>query len=254
MPNVPQVSWSESDPQGSENIALGDNRIRELKTQVREVIAVDHEFALSGQTATTGQHYRVTLQEQANLGTGAVGTTILGSQTVSGKGELVYTDEDNTDVQITSSGFIRAASLSTVPIAQGGTGVTTLAALGSLFFPIGSVLTFGVSTNPNTLLGFGTWTAIAGRVIVGIDAGQTEFDTLDETGGAKTVDISHTHPINSAAGAYGDGGAVDGGISRSGTEFSNKVSGNTITTSSSGSTTTSVLQPYIVKYVWQRTA
>jgi hypothetical protein len=54
-------------------------------------------------------------------------------------------------------------------------------------WPVGSVFISVVSTNPNTLLGGGTWAAFgAGRVLVGIDAGQTEFDTVEENGGAKT--------------------------------------------------------------------
>jgi hypothetical protein len=52
-----------------------------------------------------------------------------------------------------------------------------------------------VSTNPATLLGYGTWAAIAtGRVIVGLDGGDAAFDTVEETGGSKT----HTHAGHSA--------------------------------------------------------
>ena len=101
---IPTVSMDETSPAGSQAKSLGDNRIREYKTQNREVMEVDHEYPISGQSATAGQHKQVTLQEQADLGTGAVGATILGSQTISGKGELVYTDEDNNDVQITNAG------------------------------------------------------------------------------------------------------------------------------------------------------
>jgi len=55
-------------------------------------------------------------------------------------------------------------------------------------FPIGSVFIAVVSTNPATLLGYGTWSAFgAGRVLVGLDAGDADFDTAEETGGAKTV-------------------------------------------------------------------
>lgn len=56
-------------------------------------------------------------------------------------------------------------------------------------YPVGSVyINAGSSTNPNTLLGFGTWEAFgAGRVLVGLNASDTDFDTLEETGGAKTV-------------------------------------------------------------------
>lgn len=73
---------------------------------------------------------------------------------------------------------------------------TTAAAV----WPVGSVFIAVVSTNPATLLGFGTWVAFAaGRVLVGIDANQVEFDTVEETGGAKTHTLvtaempSHTH-------------------------------------------------------------
>jgi hypothetical protein len=54
-------------------------------------------------------------------------------------------------------------------------------------YPIGSIYTSVVSTNPNTLFGFGTWAAFAaGRVLVGLDSGDTDFDIVEETGGSKT--------------------------------------------------------------------
>jgi len=119
---IPSVSISESSPAGSDNISLGDNRIREWKTQNREILEVDHEYPSSGQSATAGQHKQVTLQEQADLGTGAVSATIFGSQTIGGKGELVYTDEDDNDVQITTQGYLH------VNIVQDGTQTKTNAA------------------------------------------------------------------------------------------------------------------------------
>jgi microcystin-dependent protein len=71
-------------------------------------------------------------------------------------------------------------------------------------YPVGSIYTSVVSTNPATLFGVGTWAAFgAGRVLVGRDASQTEFDTVEETGGAKTHTLtssempSHTHTQNS---------------------------------------------------------
>lgn len=110
MANVPTTAWDETSPAGSDNISQGDNKIRELKTQIREVINVDHDFPSSGQDTDVGQHKKVTLQEQDDLGTGDVGATILGSQTVGGKGELVYTDEDDNDIQLTSGGSIGSAT------------------------------------------------------------------------------------------------------------------------------------------------
>lgn len=64
-------------------------------------------------------------------------------------------------------------------------------------WPVGSIyINAGVSTNPATLLGFGTWTAFgAGKMIIGIDGADADFDSLADTGGAKTSTslIAHTH-------------------------------------------------------------
>ena len=114
-------------------------------------------------------------------------------------------------------------------------------------YPVGIVVTLGVSTNPATLFGFGTWTAIAGKVIVGIDAGQTEFDTLDETGGEKThtltIDEMPAHTHSNGATARNSTSNDAGGYAQVGT-----------TGSTGGGQAHNNLQPYIVKYVWQRTA
>lgn len=70
-----------------------------------------------------------------------------------------------------------------------GTGGITLDDVFDLFYPIGSLFMSTLTTNPGTLLGRGTWTAFGkGRAIVGLDAGgDADFDTSEETGGAKTV-------------------------------------------------------------------
>jgi len=53
-------------------------------------------------------------------------------------------------------------------------------------YPIGAIYISVDDTTPDTLFG-GTWSAIgAGRVLVGIDAGDVDFDTVEEPGGAKT--------------------------------------------------------------------
>ena len=79
---------------------------------------------------------------------------------------------------------------------------------GTNAFPIGSVFLSVVITNPATLLGYGTWASFgAGRVLVGWDGADTDFDTAEEVGGAKTKAISahagaavtdhaaHTHDV-----------------------------------------------------------
>ena len=248
---VPTTSWSESSPAGSDNISLGDNRIKEMKTQLREVIGVDHDFPSSGQADDNGQHLRVTLQEQEDIGTGAVGTAILGSQTIATRGELVYTNEDDADIQITKGAFTYP-SQSTV--------LADWAVIMNMIYPVGSVVTLGVSTNPATLYGVGTWTAIAGKVIVGIDGTQTEFDTLNETGGAKTVTLdttmipSHNHNIANCTkkGNFANWDATSGSLINSSGYGTPYVTVNTENTG--GGQAHSNLQPYIVKYCWERTS
>lgn len=114
-----------------------------------------------------------------------------------------------------------------------------LASVMNVIYPIGIVITLGVATNPSTLLGVGTWTAIEGKVIVGINAGEADFAdgdfrTLDNAGGAKKS--TGTSGVPSAT-VNRDIGAESCG---SGTHTHDTV--------------TNVLQPYIVKYIWQRTA
>jgi hypothetical protein len=252
---VPTTALNENTPAGSDQINAGDNRIREYKVQNREIMAVDHDYPTSGSTVTAGQHKKVTLQEQADLGTGAVGTTILGSQTVSGKGELVYTDEDDNDVQITTGGKIKAENLAGVyPAAN----VAALATMMNLIYPVGYVITLGVSTNPGTLLGVGTWTAIAGKVIVGIDATQTEFDTLNETGGAKAVTLTaaqsgvpaHVHSVGYSNSDQGSNTGVGQGNGVAVVAYGDTLANSAANASASHEN----MPPYIVKYCWERTA
>lgn len=124
-------------------------------------------------------------------------------------------------------------------------------------YPVGSIYTNATNaTNPATLIGFGTWVAFgAGKVPVGIDSGDADFDTAEETGGAKTHTLttselpSHTHTASVIRGGGGPAGA-DFGAKEGG-----PVDSNTATTNSTGSGQShNNLQPYIVVYMWKRTA
>ena len=123
-----------------------------------------------------------------------------------------------------------------------------------LIYPVGSIyINANTSANPATYLGIGTWVRYGeGRVIVGQNSSESEFDTLNETGGAKTHTLSvselpaHTHTINFTAQGDAFGGTP---------AMSVQSGGLTKTTSSTGSGSAhNNLQPYIVAYVWKRSA
>lgn len=95
---------------------------------------------------------------------------------------------------------------------------TKLAATLAAVYPVGSIYTNATNpANPSTLLGFGTWTAFgAGRVPVGIDTTQAEFDTIGEVGGAKThtLGISEIPNVTGNATLHGgENGTLIGGVS-----------------------------------------
>ena len=139
---------------------------------------------------------------------------------------------------------------------SGSTIVSEAGTPASSAWPIGSVFIAVVSTNPNTLLGFGTWSAFgAGRVLVGLDSGDTDFDTVEETGGAKTVTLdttmipAHAHVENAPSSA--SSGAMKFGID---TNASGSQDAGISTASTGGGLAHANVQPYIVVYMWKRTA
>ena len=128
-------------------------------------------------------------------------------------------------------------------------------------YPIGSIyMNASNSANPASLLGFGTWVSFgSGRVLTGLDSSQSEFNAIGETGGAKTSAHTltlaqipaHTHNIGNRASAFTDGHAtLDQELVGNGST----IVGTTKSTGSGGSHSHSTLQPYIVVYMWKRTA
>jgi hypothetical protein len=141
-----------------------------------------------------------------------------------------------------------------------------------VLFPVGAIYTATVSTNPATLLGFGTWTAFgAGRTIIGNGGGFTAGST---GGSADAIVVSHTHTATSTVTDSGhthvvnlNASGLDGANNNSYREGNSSATNTTTTNSattgitvattvaSSGSSGTNAnLPPYIVVYMWQRTA
>lgn len=128
----------------------------------------------------------------------------------------------------------------------------------NMFYPVGSVYeTMDSSFDPNEKWG-GTWERIKGRVLVGVDEDDDDFNTSEKIGGEKAHTLvvnelpSHTHTnyakrtnitINNSGNTH-----VTCHRSNSGATVGNNI----------GSTGEGVahnnLQPYITCYIWKRTA
>ena len=170
----------------------------------------------------------------------------------------------------------------------GQTSLHSHAGGGGQAFPVGSVFISVVSTNPNTLLGYGTWSAIAaGKMLIGLDSGDITMDAAEETGGAKTKTIaqanlpnistgagtSHNHTQNAHSHILGElrsatTGAASTYIARSAdtssTVGTDKSTNTAIATNQAeaahthslggSGTALDVMNPFFVVYMWKRTA
>jgi len=201
------------------------------------------------------------------------------------KGTEIDTEFNNIATAIATKADLASPTLTGTPTLPTGTIATTQsygnsstavattafvqAALAAMY-PVGSIYTnASVSTNPATLLGFGTWTAFAaGRVMVGFDSGNSLFDTAEETGGsADAITVSHTHTATvtdpghlhtqteynqPGIGNAGGGGARVNAVTANTGSATTGISVAISTTGSSG--TNANYQPYITVYMWKRTA
>lgn len=139
-------------------------------------------------------------------------------------------------------------------------------------WPVGSVFIGVVATSPATLLGGGTWSQIAGgRMLVGQTAGDADFDVAEETGGAKTVTLqvsempshthvqdAHSHIITSqtattgAATSYEHGALDTSSAEAEATETT--ATSVAVNQNTGGGGAHNNMPPYLVVYIWKRTA
>ena len=246
-------------------------------------------------------------------------STVIGNTTAAGTGVAipagktmtVWSDGTNFSQQNTHLISPSMSGTPTAPTAAYGTSTTQLsttafvqAALQALY-PIGSIYSSTVSTNPGTLFGFGTWVAYAaGRVLIGTDG--STYAAGATGGSADAITVAHTHTATStftgsALGTHTHTGTTNTGGTHThtyktyglgnsglqGNAYTNydwgwATTGNPSGTAEgahnhsfttdgtsagtpSGSVSTSVastgssgtganLQPYVVVYMWNRTA
>lgn len=120
-------------------------------------------------------------------------------------------------------------------------------------YPVGAIYMSTVSTSPATLFG-GTWSALGGRMLIGVDGTYTN----GSTGGSATQTLTeanmpaHVHNTTSVlVNASGAGTSFNVG---SGTSYGLGY-GATYSTDSKGSGTAhNNMPPYLAVYMWKRTA
>lgn len=123
-------------------------------------------------------------------------------------------------------------------------------------YPVGSIYMSVTSTDPGTIFG-GTWAAWGtGRVPVAVDAGQTEFATVELTGGEKTHVLTtaempgHQHDQYVTAGSGGAAVRTDYTGDGAGVAYPQGAT----TGSTGGGGAHNNLQPFITCFMWKRTA
>ena len=125
-------------------------------------------------------------------------------------------------------------------------------------FPVGQIVIKGDNEDYSNWLGF-TWERTAvGKVLVGIDSTDTDFNTIGKTGGKKTHTLTidempkHRHTqISANSGSSGLTGTTYTGL---GWSTGNNESLNTAMQNTGGSQPHNNLQPYQVVAYWKRIA
>lgn len=135
------------------------------------------------------------------------------------------------------------------------------------FYPIGSIYQSTAPTNPTTFMG-GVWERFGnGKVLVGVDEVDGDFNSGSKTGGSKShshSDGSYEAAIGSVGGDIASLGFKHGNQNVTGKErptytvqgkgINNNVTFNHFTDIVGRSGEASTLQPYITVYRWRRTA
>ena len=181
----------------------------------------------------------------------------------------------NGDASKDFSATTQAAGNSTTKVA---TTAFVKTALG-LVYPVGAIFTtttaYADSAAVVTAIGGTTWVVFgAGKVLVGVDSSDADFDTIEETGGTKTHTLTaaqlpdHNHTYAKLIG-QGSGSGVNFAGSSTGLAYTwKKTDDETVTATTNHSLDTSdiaagtypaggshpIVQPYITVYMWKRTA
>lgn len=127
-------------------------------------------------------------------------------------------------------------------------------------YPIGKIILSEVGTNPNSYLGFGTWKLWGqGKVPVGVNIEDDDFNEAGKTGGKKTHTLTinempvHTHNSPNGGNFVEDGGSGAAIHTQAGGNFATKTTKTEVANTGGGQAHNN-MPPYIVCYMWKRTA
>lgn len=234
--------------------------VNDVVKQVGQTIAPNGSVSQPAYTFDSDGDTGIYRKGTNSMGFGAGGNEIMTVTSTSATAPTVSGSTDSSN-KIATTAFVQAVASS----------------VREAMYPVGSIYTnASSSTSPATLLGFGTWSRFGqGRVLVGLDESDTDFDALGETGGAKTHSLTeaempkHYHSLRGPNGPFTSGqqagSTTSGGLYGGGTPDDGTVAYSTESTgagAASGSASRGTgdgnphnnLQPYVTVYMWRRTA
>lgn len=128
-------------------------------------------------------------------------------------------------------------------------------------FPVGSNYITQTNANPNTILNFGTWERVRGRVLVGIDENDTNLNQFKKIYGEKNHTLTanelapHNHTFANSVWSQDAGYGTVNSTPPTSSSDANRADTLVNTQYTGGGQAHNNMQPtYVVGYMWIRTA
>jgi hypothetical protein len=246
-------TWNESTPTDSSEAKDIDDIIRNLKVAIRERLAEEHAFyTTESGNNDVGKHK----SGSARVGAGTLAARPSNDEDQAGSVYVVTNSDPYKVYYDTGSDWELWFEFET----DGTTGVSdskkfngyTQEEYFDLMHPVGDVVISYNTTNPGTRDGwYGTWTSFgSGRVLIGVDSGDTAFNTIGETGGEKTHTLTEDEMPEHDHSYTGTSGSMAAGMGGSSARY---TTASRTTGTAGGGQAHNNMQPYIAVSFWRRT-